>query len=79
MSTAANVLSVPLDPQLARDLAAAAKRLDEWRTKRDDLIWDAHEKGASLREIAARVGMSNPGVLSVLRREAARRHVEPES
>ena len=55
------------DPR-ARELKAAARKADEWRTKRDHLIRDARDEGASLREIAALVGMSHAGVLKVLSR-----------
>ncbi|MDI1290270.1 MAG: hypothetical protein PSX37_10030 [bacterium] len=55
------------DPR-ARELKSAAKKADEWRTKRDELIREARAEGASLREIGALVGMSHAGVLKVLGR-----------
>jgi hypothetical protein len=66
----ANVGSMALDQRLAAELAKAGKKTDEWREKRDELIRLAHVDGASLREIAAAVGLSNPGVLRILRKGA---------
>ncbi len=66
----ANVGSVPLDADLARRLAAAGRKTEEWRTRRDELVREAHRSGASLREIAVAVGLSNPGVLRIVRRAA---------
>lgn len=68
MTSPANVCAVPVDPDLARRLATAGKKTEEWREKRDDLIREAAERGGTLREIAAAVGLSNPGVLRVIRR-----------
>lgn len=59
---------VALDDRLARELRNAGKKADQWRDRRDELIRQAHADGASLREIADAVGMSNPGVLRVVRR-----------
>lgn len=64
----ANVGSVALDPRLAAELAKAGNKSREWTSRRDEIIWLAHVDGASLREIAAAVGLSNPGVLRVIRR-----------
>lgn len=66
--TPANFTSMALDPRLQRDLSTAGRKTDEWREKRDELIRLAHVDGASLREIAAAVGLSNPGVLRILRK-----------
>lgn len=66
--TPANVRDVALDPRLAAELAKSAKKTDEWRERRDNLIRTASHRGASLREIAAAVGLSNPGVLRILRK-----------
>jgi predicted ArsR family transcriptional regulator len=46
--------------------------------RRDGLIVEAAEQGASLRELAAAIGLSNPGVLRVLRRLEAH-HMAPRS
>lgn len=64
----ANVASVPVDPQLARDLTTAGKKADDWKLRRDALVIEAHGQGASLREIAKLVGLSNPGVLRIIRK-----------
>ena len=68
MSAPANLVSVPMSADTARQLATAGKKADDWRTRRDQLIVKAHQEGASLREIARVVGMSNPGVLRVIRK-----------
>jgi len=78
MTAAASVCSVVLDGELARRLTTAGKKADEWRDRRDDLIREAARNGATLREIAAAVGMSNPGVLRVIRRGPLEtRHITP--
>lgn len=64
------VCAVAVNPDLARRLATAGKKAEEWREKRDDLIREAASNGGTLREIAAIVGLSNPGVLGVIRRGA---------
>lgn len=66
--TAATVSTVPVDPDLARRLATAGRKAEEWKDRRDDLVREAARNGASLREIAALVGLSAPGVLRVIRR-----------
>lgn len=68
MSTPATVCTVPADSDLARRLATAGRKAEEWRDRRDDLIREAARNGASLREIASLVGLSAPGVLRVTRR-----------
>lgn len=57
-----------LEERLANELTVASREAEDWRRRRDQLILEAHAVGGSLREIAARVGMSNPGVLRVVRR-----------
>ena len=64
----ATVCGVAVDPDLARRLATAGRKAEEWRERRDELIREAASNGGTLREIAAVVGMSNPGVLRVIRR-----------
>lgn len=74
----ANVGSVAVDPDLARRLATAGRKSEEWRERRDDLIREAAKRGGTLREIAAAVGLSNPGVLRVIRRgELEAQHITP--
>ena len=63
----ASLVPAGLSPLEAAAFAAQAHR--EITAKRDDLIREASQAGGSLREIAAHVGMSNPGVLRVIRRE----------
>ncbi len=78
MSVPATVSDVPVDPDLARRLATASRKAEEWRDRRDDLIREAARNGGTLREIAALVGMSNPGVLRVIRRGPLEtRHITP--
>lgn len=72
MTAPANLSSVVLDPDLARRLTTAGRKAEEWREKRDNLIREAARNGGTLREIAAAVGMSNPGVLRVIRRGESR-------
>lgn len=75
----ATVFCVPLDPDLSRRLTQAGRKSDEWKARRDDLIREAARNGATLREIAAAVGLSNPGVLRVIRRgaELEASHITP--
>lgn len=61
-----------MDPALARELANASKKANGWRARRDDLIAQAHQEGGSLREIAVLAGLSNPGVLRIIRKAAQR-------
>lgn len=68
MSAPATVSDVPVDPDLARRLATAGRKAEEWKDRRDELIREAARNGGTLREIAALVGLSNPGVLRVIRR-----------
>jgi hypothetical protein len=68
MSAPATVSDVAVDPDLARRLTTAGRKAEEWKDRRDDLIREAARNGGTLREIAALVGLSNPGVLRVIRR-----------
>lgn len=79
MSAPATVSGVPVDPDLARRLATAGRKAEEWKDRRDDLIREAASNGGTLREIAALVGLSNPGVLRVIRRggELEAHHITP--
>lgn len=58
---------VPLDEPRARELAEAGQKATDWRAKRDQLIREAARDGASLREIAGAVGLSNPAVHYIVR------------
>jgi hypothetical protein len=68
MTAPANLSSVALDSDMARRLASAGHKAEAWKARRDGLIREAARNGGTLREIAAAVGMSNPGVLRVIRR-----------
>lgn len=74
MSALEDGSNVPsMDPDLERRLKATARRLGELGDLRDQLIIQAHEKGASLREIAAVAGLSHVGVKKLLGR-----HLHPD-
>ncbi len=80
MSAPATVSNVAVDPDLARRLATAGRKSKEWIARRDELIREAAEQGGTLREIAEHVGLSNPGVLRVIRRgELEVSHIRPMS
>lgn len=57
-----------MDPALARRLAAVVRRLTELEAERDQLILQAREEGASLREIAALAGMTHVGIKKLIGR-----------
>jgi uncharacterized coiled-coil DUF342 family protein len=65
----ATVHPVALDDALARRLRRASELLDRHRQGRDQLIREAHEAGASYREIAAAVGLSHVGVMKIVGKE----------
>lgn len=79
MTAPATVCTVALDPDLVRRLASAGRKAEEWKDRRDELIREAASNGGTLREIASIVGLSNPGVLRVIRRGADLevRHITP--
>lgn len=60
--------TVAIEDSRARELKAAAKNADKWRARRDEKILQARAEGATLREIAALVGLSHAGVLKILGR-----------
>ena len=63
----------------AKGVEPEETKTEEWRERRDELIREAASNGGTLREIAAAVGMSNPGVLRVIRRggELEAMHIRP--
>ena len=63
---AATVPAVPIDEQLAKKLAAAAKKARDGREERDRLILEAYEAGGGPREIGRLVGLTHPGVLRIV-------------
>lgn len=56
-------------PETAKKLRRAAAQQERWRTERDELIYQAYMDGVAVREIARLVGMSHPGVLSIIARQ----------
>lgn len=62
-----------VDPAIARRLRAIAIRSVQLERERDELVIQAHEAGASLREIAAVAGMSHVGIKKLLGR-----HLHPD-
>jgi hypothetical protein len=61
---------MPVQPDLARKLAAVAAAAVKSTAERDRLIVEAYQAGGSLREIARLAGLSHPGVLRIVRRDA---------
>lgn len=57
---------VTLSPALARQLRAAAKKAQDGTEERNRLIVEAADGGASLREIAAVVGLDHTGVRKII-------------
>jgi hypothetical protein len=57
-----------IEEALARRLVTAARKGTEWRERRDKLIVEAIDAGATQAEVAKLVGLTQPGVLDILRR-----------
>lgn len=55
--------------ETAKRLRRAAALQERWHTERDELIYQAYVDGVAVREIARLVGMSHPGVLSIIARQ----------
>lgn len=66
MTAAATVSVVPIDQALAKRVRSVAQAAEKKREERDQLIVEAHQAGASLREIAALVGLSHVGVMKIV-------------
>jgi hypothetical protein len=66
MRPAPTVPVVTLSPDLARRLRLAAKKVQDGTEERNQLIREAAEGGASLREIAAAVGLDHTGVRKII-------------
>lgn len=62
-----------MDPELARRLDAIVLRLQKLDAERAQLILQAREQGASLREIAAHAGMTHVGIKKLIGR-----HLHPK-
>lgn len=65
MDVIREALSMPVDPELARELKRSAQLHERSRKRRDMLIREAHTAGASLREIGALAGLSHVAVLKI--------------
>lgn len=61
------VHDVPVPPELAAALSAAVGSLEAARSERDRLIVEAHERGASLREISEFAGITHVAVFKIVR------------
>ena len=66
--------AVALDPETRRKLVKTSQTAVRSTQERDELIAQAYREGASMREIARLVGMTHPGVRSILIRDGI---VEP--
>ncbi len=55
-----------LDPDVAKRLAKAARRAEEFTQERNGLIIEASKNGASLREIASHARISHIGVKKIV-------------
>lgn len=69
MTTATTIRPVPIDPVTARKLATTAAKAAQNTVERDKLIAEAYRAGASMREIGRAIGMTHPGVRSILIRD----------
>lgn len=57
-----------VDPDLARRLATAARKGGEWLTRRDELIVEALDAGATQREVAQLARLTQPAVHLIYRK-----------
>lgn len=64
---AATVAVMPLDDQTARELARAAKNVQLWTEKRNELIKSSHAAGGGVREIARATGLNVATVHNILK------------
>ena len=67
--TTTTIRPVPIDPVTARKLATTAAKAAQNTVERDKLIAEAYRAGASMREIGRAIGMTHPGVRSILIRD----------
>lgn len=65
-----------MDPELAKRLDAIVLRLQKLDDERAQLILQAREQGASLREIAAHAGMTHVGIKKLIGRHLHPRVLE---
>lgn len=64
--------SVSLDPDLARKLTTAGRKVTEWTAERDRLIKEAVAAGGSLREVGASAGITHTAVKFIAHGRPAR-------
>ncbi len=55
-----------IDPDLARRIMTAARKGREWTTRRDTLIREAIESGATQREVAKLAGLTQPAISGIV-------------
>lgn len=55
-----------IDPDLARRIVTAARKGREWQERRDALIVEAVNGGATQAEVAKLAGLSQPGVYAIV-------------
>ena len=67
--TTTTIRPVHIDPVTARKLATTAAKAAQNTVERDKLIAEAYRAGASMREISRAIGMTHPGVRSILIRD----------
>lgn len=56
------ILPVVVDPEVAKALKTAGRKVADWTTERDRLVRLAVEQGGSLREVGALAGVSHTAV-----------------
>lgn len=69
MTATATLPPVAVDPELKKKLTRTAQAAVKNTVERDQLIAQAYRQGASMREIGRLVGMTHPGVRSILIRD----------
>lgn len=62
-----SVPDMTIDRDAVRDLSRAATKAREWTAERDRRIVAAVKAGASLREVAAVVGLSHTSVANIIK------------
>jgi len=62
-----------VEPELARRLVTAARKGGEWLVRRDELIVQALDAGASQREVAKLAGLTQPAISGIYAKARADR------
>lgn len=57
-----------VDPALAQRIVTAARKGREWLIRRDELIVEALDAGASQREVAQLAGLTQPAISGIYKR-----------